>query len=75
MKLGEKIVYMCLMRIRGDAWVRALRPNGTVDIGADAGSHDLHELTRIEVVDYDDLRPGTCSKIRSVPSADLERLR
>lgn len=60
MTSGEKIVYMCLAGIRGAAWVRAVRPDGTVDLGADVGSKRLHELTGIEAVPPDQLRPGTC---------------
>ena len=61
MKKGERVIYMCLAGIRGDAWVRAARRDGTVDIGADVGSRELHELTRIEIVRETALRPGTCA--------------
>lgn len=60
MKSGDKITYMCLAGIRGAAWVRCVRPDGTVDIGCDVRSKDLHELSRIEIVPPADLRPGTC---------------
>lgn len=62
MMVNEKIVYMCLAGIAGDAWVRAVRPDGTVDLGADVRSKELHELTRIEAVQPDQLRPGTCCR-------------
>jgi hypothetical protein len=60
-KRGDKVIYMCLAGIRGDAWIRWARGDGTVDIGADVGSSELHELTRIEVVAETALRPGTCA--------------
>jgi len=63
MNIGEKIVYMCLAGIVCDAWVRAVRLDGTVDIGADVRSKDLHELSRIEIADP--LRPGTCCRAKS----------
>lgn len=58
---GQKVVYMCLAGIPGDAWVRSVRTDGTVDIGCDVGSSALHELSRIEVVDLSNLRRGTCA--------------
>jgi hypothetical protein len=57
------MVYMCLAGIRGDAWVRFVRSDGSADIGCDVGCNDLHELTRIEVVDLADIRRGTCAAI------------
>ena len=60
---GEKIVYMCLAGLRYDAWVRIVRPDGTVDLASDVGSRDLHELSRIEAVPPDQLRPGTCCEV------------
>jgi hypothetical protein len=60
-KPGEKLIYMCLAGFRGDAWIRHVRPDGTVDLGCDVGSRDLHELSRIEVVKETALRPGTCA--------------
>lgn len=60
---GEKIVYMCQAGFRWDAWVRAIRPNGTIDLGSDVGCKDLHELTRIEAVPPAELRPGTCCEV------------
>lgn len=58
---GDKITYMCLAGIRCSATLRMIRHDGTVDIGCDVGSTNLHELTTIEVVD--DLRPGTACAI------------
>lgn len=70
MIVGQKIVYMCLAGIRGDAVVRSIRTDGRVDIGCDVGIKELHELTRIEVVDVADLRPGTCAALRPAKQKD-----
>lgn len=63
MNVDDKVTYMCLARIRGAAWVRAVHTDGTVDLGCDVGSKRLHELTRIEIADP--LRPGTCCEEKS----------
>lgn len=60
--LGEKIVYKDRAGIITDAWVQAIRPDGTVDIACDIGSRDLHELSRIPVVTMNDLDRGTCAR-------------
>lgn len=62
MTSGEKIVYMCLAGFRWDAEVRAVRQNGTVDIASDVGCSQPHELSRIEVTEPGELRPGTCAR-------------
>ena len=60
MIIGQKITYMCLAGFLYEAVVRTINRDGTVDIGSDVGSTDLHELTRIEVCSASTLRRGTC---------------
>lgn len=58
---GDEVVYLCLAGFRCDAVVNMVRLDGRLDLSVDAGSKDPVSLTRIEFVDPDELRPGTCS--------------
>lgn len=60
MIVGQRITYMCLAGFIYEAVVRTINRDGTVDIGSDVGSTELHELTRIEVYPASALRRGTC---------------
>lgn len=55
------MIYMSIAGPRYDAYVQVYRADGSVDLAVDAGSGDWVELTRIPVVEPDDLRKGTCA--------------
>lgn len=60
MIIGQQMTYMCLAGYLYEAVVRTINQDGTVDIGSDVGSADLHEMTRIEIMTAAELRKGTC---------------
>lgn len=56
------MIYLSLAGHRHNAKVCGTRPDGRLDLAVDAGYGEPVELSRIERVPADRLRPGTCAE-------------